>query len=87
MDKEDLRKIIKKEVEDVWFNRRSIDPVKDQTDTLTERMWNVFRNIERERNFYELALRLEEGNLTEEEYNQEIEENPEKYVVDYKERS
>jgi len=45
MDKEDLRKIIKKEVEDVWYNRRSLNPVEDQTDRLTEKIWEAISNI------------------------------------------
>ena len=44
---------------------------------------SIYRNIEREKNFYELALQLEEGQITEEEYHEELSENPEKYIVDY----
>ena len=44
---------------------------------------SIYRNIEREKNFYELALQLEEGQITEEEYHEKLFENPEKYIVDY----
>lgn len=36
MEKEKLREIVKKSVEEVWFNRRSMNPVADQTEFLTE---------------------------------------------------
>ena len=36
MDKEKLREIVKKSVEEVWYNRRSMNPVEDQTELLTE---------------------------------------------------
>ena len=36
MDKEKLREIVKKSVEEVWYNRRSMNPVADQTELLTE---------------------------------------------------
>lgn len=36
MEKEKLREIVKKSVEDVWYNRRSMNPVADQTELLTE---------------------------------------------------
>jgi len=41
----------------------------------------AIKNLKIQNNFYELALQLEEGQITEEEYNNEIDEHPEKYVV------
>lgn len=40
MTKEKLQEIIKKSVEDVWYNRRSFNPVEEQTNLLTEAIWN-----------------------------------------------
>jgi len=39
MTKEKLEKIIRKNVEDIWYNRRSINPVEEQTRELTDRIW------------------------------------------------
>ena len=39
MTKEDLKDIISKEVEKVWYGRRSLDPVKEQTELLTDAIW------------------------------------------------
>jgi hypothetical protein len=46
---------------------------------------DVVRNIERERNYYLLHLQLYEEQITEEEFEAEIDRHPEKYIVDYKE--
>jgi hypothetical protein len=36
MEKEQLREMVKKSVKEVWYNRRSMNPVEDQTELLTE---------------------------------------------------
>ncbi|MBS3769921.1 MAG: hypothetical protein V5A59_06835 [Bacteroidales bacterium] len=41
----------------------------------------AIKNLKIQNNFYELALHLEEGQITEEEYDEEIDNHPEKYVV------
>ena len=41
MDKEKLREIVKKSVEEVWYNRRSMNPVADQTELLTEALYQA----------------------------------------------
>jgi hypothetical protein len=40
MKKEELEKIVKDIVEYVWFNQRSLEPWKDQTKTITDKIWN-----------------------------------------------
>lgn len=39
MDKNKLESIIRKSVEDVWYNRRSMNPIEDQIKELTENIW------------------------------------------------
>lgn len=41
----------------------------------------AIKNLKIQNNFYELALQFEEGQITEEEYNEEIDNHPDKYVV------
>jgi len=41
----------------------------------------ALKNLIIQNNFLELALQLEEGHITEEEYDEEIDAHPEKYVV------
>ncbi|MFW6047262.1 MAG: hypothetical protein ACOCP4_05710 [Candidatus Woesearchaeota archaeon] len=41
----------------------------------------ALKNLIIQNNFLELALQLEEGHITEEEYDKEIDAHPEKYVV------
>lgn len=36
MEKNQIREIVKKSVEDVWYNRRSMNPVEEQIELLTE---------------------------------------------------
>ena len=36
MEKNQIREIVKKSVEEVWYNRRSMNPVDDQAELLTE---------------------------------------------------
>ena len=43
---------------------------------------NALKNLIIQKNFLDLALQLEEGNITEEEYDNEIDTYPEKYVAD-----
>jgi hypothetical protein len=40
MDKEKLESIVRKSVEDVWYNRRSLNPVEEQTKALTDVIWS-----------------------------------------------
>jgi len=42
---------------------------------------NALKNLIVQKNFLDIALQLEEGHITEEEYNNEIDNYPEKYVV------
>jgi recombinational DNA repair protein RecR len=44
MKKSDLREIVKKSVEDVWYNSRSRNPVEDQIETLTESLFQALNN-------------------------------------------
>ncbi|MFW6225792.1 MAG: hypothetical protein ACOC3V_02385 [bacterium] len=39
MDKDKLEEIIRKSVEDIWYNRRSMNPVEEQVKILTENIW------------------------------------------------
>jgi hypothetical protein len=43
MEKEKLREIVKKSVEDCWYNRRSLNPVEEQTEFLTEELYKALR--------------------------------------------
>ncbi len=44
MTKEDFTKIIKSSVEDVWIGRRSLNPMKEQTEMLVESLWPIISN-------------------------------------------
>lgn len=48
-----------------------------------QRVKEKLLQTQRERNFYELALQLNEGHISEEKYYSELKNYPEKYVVDY----
>jgi predicted nucleic acid-binding Zn-ribbon protein len=48
-----LREIIKSCVEDVWYSRRSLNPIKDQTDLLMERLVPILEST------YEAKLKEE----------------------------
>ena len=39
MTKEKLEKIVREIVEDIWYNRRSTDPIEEQTRFLTDKIW------------------------------------------------
>ena len=41
MEKEKIREIVKKSVEDCWYNRRSLNPVEEQTEFLTEELYKA----------------------------------------------
>lgn len=41
-NKEELEKIVRKSVETIWYERRSVNPVDDQTKLLTDILWNEF---------------------------------------------
>ena len=43
MKKEKLREIVKKSVEKVWFEMRSVNPIEDQTNILTEMIWDEIK--------------------------------------------
>ncbi len=40
--RKELRGAVLKIVEDTWYNRRSVNPIKGQTDLLTEKLFNLF---------------------------------------------
>ena len=44
MEKDKLREIIKKSVEKVWYGMRSMNPVEDQTNMLTEMIWDELQS-------------------------------------------
>ena len=46
MNKEEFRKIIRLSVEDVWYDRRSLNPVKEQTELLVEALWPLYTTKE-----------------------------------------
>lgn len=46
MNKEEFRKIIRLSVEDVWYDRRSLNPVKEQTELLVEALWPLYATKE-----------------------------------------
>ena len=39
ISKEKLTEIVQKSVEDAWYNRRSLNPVKEQTEVITNAIW------------------------------------------------
>ena len=39
ISKEKLTEIVQKSVEDAWYNRRSLNPVKEQTEIITNAIW------------------------------------------------
>lgn len=39
ISKEKLTEIVQKSVEDAWYNRRSVNPVKEQTEIITNAIW------------------------------------------------
>lgn len=41
MTKEELKKIVREAAEDVWYNKRSWDPVKEQTELITEAVYKA----------------------------------------------
>jgi len=43
MEKEKIREIVRKSVEDCWYNRRSLNPVEEQTEFLTEELYKALR--------------------------------------------
>ena len=42
--KEQFEAIVKSTCEDVWYGRRSLNPVKEQTDLIVERLYPLFEN-------------------------------------------
>jgi len=46
MDKEEFTKFIKLSVEDIWYGKRSMDPVKEQTEWLVKSLWPLYANQE-----------------------------------------
>lgn len=46
MDKSELRIIIKNSVEEVWIKRRSMNPIIEQTNLLTEKLWTALESKE-----------------------------------------
>ena len=44
MTREELTTIIKASVEDVWYNRRSLNPIKEQTELLVEKLYPLLDN-------------------------------------------
>lgn len=49
-NKDELREIVKNAVEDVWYNRRSLNPVEDQTNQLTDSIWSKLYNDDKDEN-------------------------------------
>ena len=39
ISKKKLTEIVQKSVEDAWYNRRSLNPVKEQTEIITNAIW------------------------------------------------
>ena len=39
ISKEKLTEIVQKSVEDAWYNRRSLNPVKEQTEIISNAIW------------------------------------------------
>ena len=39
ISKEKLTEIVQKSVEDAWYNRRLLNPVKEQTEVITNAIW------------------------------------------------
>ena len=44
MDKESIRTIVKKVVEDTWYNMRHVNPVDEQIERLTNEIWDEFND-------------------------------------------
>ena len=44
MEKDKLREIVKKSVEKVWYEMRTVNPVEEQTNILTEMIWDELQN-------------------------------------------
>ena len=75
IEKEKLREIVKKSVEDVWYNRRSFNPVADQTELLTEALHQALsmsgvsnsisdsKNLEECRNCREMIRMISTGEI------------------------
>ena len=74
IEKEKLREIVKKSVEDVWYNRRSFNPVADQTEHITEALHQALsmsgvvesadsKNLEECRNCREMVRMISTGEI------------------------
>lgn len=46
MNKKELEEIVRKSVEDIWYNRRSLNPVEEQTKELTDKIWEKIKHLE-----------------------------------------
>jgi len=46
MNKKEFTKIVQLSTEDVWYGRRSIDPVKEQTELIVETLWPLYASKE-----------------------------------------
>lgn len=44
MNKEDLKNIVQHSVKEVWYNRRSFNPVEEQTELLTNLLWDYLND-------------------------------------------
>ena len=41
MTKSELKEIVQKATEEVWYNRRSLNPVEEQTELITEKLYEA----------------------------------------------
>jgi hypothetical protein len=57
MEKEKIREIVKKSLEEVWYNTRSMNPVEQQTEILTE---NLYNELSHNKNDQPLNINLHE---------------------------